>query len=512
MLKSLYLSAIILLQGIAIERCAAQDTIKPTPQWRPVYHFSPPVNWTNDPNGLIYLNGTYHMYYQHNPFENKWGHMSWGHTTSTDLYNWKDLPVAIPEQVSRDTVKAIFSGSAVWDKDNTSGFCKGKGCLVAIFTVDQPKQKKESQYIAYSNDNGLTFKFYRKDPVIDLNESDFRDPNVFWYAPSKKWVMVVSSLTEHVIKFYSSKNLRDWSLMSSFAANNVGRECPSMVPLAVDGNPQKIKWVLEVCSNGAHGPFMQYFVGDFDGTSFKSDNPESLTLPVDYGDSFYAAIPWRNAPGNRTILIGWLVPYKIRTSPWSGQMSIPRDLSLKTTSEGIRLYQQPTAIIAGALDKHAHGRMAALKDVNLDNKRIELSKEREFNSNAYWITASFKLDKATKVGFDVAVKKDANGKVTRKVTAGYDAVKQELYIDCTEWEKGLKADNNLVLTAPMTIKDNEVKIGLLFDRSSLEIFGNGGQRVITTNVFPDEDATHCDVFGEGNATLENLKIWDLGRK
>src|SRR4051812_35699151 len=149
----------------------AQNEETPTPQWRPVYHFTPEKYWTNDPTGLIYMNGVYHMYNQQNPFENKWGHMSWGHATSTDLVHWKHLPVAIPEKIDKDTTW-IFSGSAVWDKNNTSGFCKGSGCLVAIYTADQPNLKKESQFIAYSNDGGMTFTNYANNPVIDLQKKD----------------------------------------------------------------------------------------------------------------------------------------------------------------------------------------------------------------------------------------------------------------------------------------------------------------------------------------------------
>jgi len=177
MLKTKFIALVLAVFAL---RTVAQEAQTPTPQWRPVYHFTPPENWTNDPNGLIVLNGVFQLYYQHNPFENKWGHMSWGHAESTDLVHWKHLPVAIPEIVSKDTTTWIYSGSAVLDRNNTSGFGRnGKPPVVAIFTADQPKQHKESQFIAYSNDNGMSYKLYANDPVIDLNKSDFRDPNVF---------------------------------------------------------------------------------------------------------------------------------------------------------------------------------------------------------------------------------------------------------------------------------------------------------------------------------------------
>src|ERR1700744_2578877 len=172
----------LLLFFAAVKSFAQQQEIA-TPQWRPVYHFTPDKDWTNDPNGLIYLNGKFQLYYQHNPFENKWGHMSWGHAESADLVHWKYLPVAIPEVVTKDTTTYIYSGSAVLDKNNTSGFgINGKPPLVAIFTADQPKQNKESQFIAYSNDEGMSYHLYAQNPVIDLNKRDFRDPNVFWFV------------------------------------------------------------------------------------------------------------------------------------------------------------------------------------------------------------------------------------------------------------------------------------------------------------------------------------------
>src|SRR3954468_20258538 len=184
------------------------DAQTETPQWRPVYHFTPEKNWTNDPNGLLYLDGVYHLYNQQNSFENKWGHMSWGHATSKDLIQWNHLPIAIPEKIDKDTTW-IFSGCAVWDKNNASGFCKNGGCIVAIYTAHQPNLKKESQFIAYSNDGGMTFTNYANNPVIDLQKKDFRDPSVFWYEPSKLWLMTVVLPAEHKARFYTSSNLKD---------------------------------------------------------------------------------------------------------------------------------------------------------------------------------------------------------------------------------------------------------------------------------------------------------------
>ena len=326
----------------------AQKDQTPTPQWRPLYHFTPLKNWTNDPNGLIYINGVYNLYNQQNPFENKWGHMSWGHATSTDLIHWKHLPIAIPEGINGDDTVWRFSGSAVLDKNNTSGWCKNTNCIVAIYTADQPHIHKESQFVAYSNNNGMTFTNYKKNPVIDLNKRDFRDPNVFWYEPGKFWLMTVVLPAEHKAQFYRSTNLKDWKLLSEFGPQGYTGaywECPFLIQLPVEDTDNK-KWVLVTsAAGGERGVFEQYFVGDFDGKEFSNSNPPDKILTLDYGDTYYAAIPWNNLPDNKKTYIGWMIPNPQPTYPWRGQMSIARDLSLRQTKDGIRLIQSPSSVI-----------------------------------------------------------------------------------------------------------------------------------------------------------------------
>lgn len=485
----------------------AQEKGVPTPQWRPAYHFTPQTNWTNDPNGLIFLNGEFNLYYQHNPFENKWGHMSWGHATSKDLISWKHLLVAIPEIITKDTTTWIYSGSAVLDKNNTSGFgTNGKPPLVAIFTADQPKQKKESQFIAYSNDGGLTYKQYAQNPVIDLNMHDFRDPNVFWHEESKQWVMTVSMVDEHMVRFYGSKNLKEWTKLSDFGPAGFtknGWECPSILPLVVDGNPANIKWVLFVSLGGEHGPLIQYFIGDFDGTTFKNINDNSKILKVDYGDAFYAAIAWRDAPQNKKILLGWLQNGRQETYPWKGQMSIPHDLSLKTTSEGLVLNQLPSVFVTKALPKYVVGKPVEKKNVSVNSSGLKLQGE----GNAYWIDAEFDIRNAKKAGFNVVEKAGTD----KKVVVGYDAEKQQLFVDCTGSEKNNKSPENLVQTAPMSITNGIVRIKVLVDRSSLEVFGNDGEKVISTMIYPDKGATGLSAFADGEAVVKTLKLWNLNR-
>jgi sucrose-6-phosphate hydrolase SacC (GH32 family) len=249
--------------------------------FRPQYHFSPEKNWMNDPNGMVYYQGEYHLFYQYNPFGDKWGHMSWGHAVSPDMIHWKHLPLALPEENN----VMIFSGSAVVDWKNTSGFGKdGKPPMVAIYTGYNTTNNLQYQCIAYSNDKGRTWTKYAGNPVINLNSKDFRDPKVQWYEPTKSWVMTVSLSKEHKVCFYRSDNLKDWKPLSQFGpAGATGGvwECPDLFELPVQGTREK-RWVLAVnigSGSVAGGSGGQYFIGQFDGTRFTSD-PDSIMKPT----------------------------------------------------------------------------------------------------------------------------------------------------------------------------------------------------------------------------------------
>jgi fructan beta-fructosidase len=250
---------------------------------RPQFHFSPATNWINDPNGLVYLDGEYHLFYQYNPYGTTWGHMSWGHAVTSDLLHWEHLPVAIteyPDHLTGDSTM-IFSGTAVIDKNNTSGLCESKDCMIAIYTSHVHalgEGKAQHQSLAYSNDKGRTWKRYEKNPVLDIKRKDFRDPKVFWYEPEQKWVMVLVIPDLYKVQFYQSKNLIDWKLMSEFG--NIGDtlrvwECPDLYQLSIDNEPEKKKWVLSLSGSHPRGPAfvgMQYFVGEFDGIKFIPDD------------------------------------------------------------------------------------------------------------------------------------------------------------------------------------------------------------------------------------------------
>ncbi|MGA5647550.1 GH32 C-terminal domain-containing protein [Streptomyces seoulensis] len=261
---------------------AAVGTPPYTETYRPQFHFTPEQNWMNDPNGLVYYQGEYHLFYQYNPNGNSWGDMSWGHAVSTDLVHWKRLPLAL----SHDDKEMVFSGSAVVDRDNTSGFgTPGNPAMVAVYTSAYKSGGKQAQSLAYSTDRGRTWTKYQGNPVLDIGSTEFRDPKVQWYAPTRSWLMTVALPTEHKVRFYTSKNLKDWKLLSDFGpAGAPGGvwECPDLFPLAVDGTPGKVKWVLVTNVNPgavAGGSGTQYFTGDFDGTRFTPDDDGSYTPP-----------------------------------------------------------------------------------------------------------------------------------------------------------------------------------------------------------------------------------------
>jgi sucrose-6-phosphate hydrolase SacC (GH32 family) len=298
-------------------------------EYRPRFHFTPAKNWMNDPNGLVWHKGEYHLFFQHNPFGTEWGHMSWGHAVSKDLLTWEELPVAIAE----DEDGGIFSGSAVSDGDY----------LVAIYTRDT--ETNQSQCIARSKDNGRTFVKYTANPVLDENKKDFRDPKVFKYKD--EWIMAVAQPNEHQVSLYSSPDLIIWKHLSNFgpaAATGGVWECPDLFPLQFED--QEL-WVLIVSLNpgGLYGSGTQYFIGDFDGTTFKPRYSTEEPRWLDYGKDNYAGVTFNNEPTGKRILLGWLANWSdVKNHPktsWTTQMTIPRELGLVRLRDEIVLTQQP---------------------------------------------------------------------------------------------------------------------------------------------------------------------------
>ena len=498
-------------QTIALLSCLSVATAQQnnkdyyTEKYRPQVHFTPEKNWTNDPNGLVYLDGEYHLFYQHNPFGNTWGHMSWGHAVSKDLVSWQHLPVAIPEEGNT----MIFSGSCVVDKENSSGFAikKGQVPMVAIYTahINMDAVKKDStlqnQHIAYSLDNGRTWTKYKSNPVLDLKRKDFRDPKVFWYAKEKKWVMAVVFPEEHIVQFYSSPDLKQWKHMSDFGPagdSNGIWECPDLLQVPVTGNLGEYKWVLinSVAST------TQYFVGEFDGTKFHSENAPGQILRPDYGPDYYAPITFNNLPqGHPPVLIGWATNWayagNIPTSPWRSAMSLPRELSVTKTNDGWRLISKPV----GSLQKY-RGPVVSLEKMNLNGE-----KSLPILNQVVEIEMMLKPGKHDSCGIKLAV---GNGKY---FTIGYTKNSEQFYVDRsnsgdTSFSPNLRSW--LLTTVPLKLKDEKLKLHIFFDKSIVEVYANDGEMVITQQLFPEETSNGISLFSKnGNSVFEEVKVWPL---
>ena len=451
-------------------------------RYRPRYHFSPRENWTNDPNGLVYLNGTYHLFFQYNPFGDTWGHMSWGHATSADLVHWKQENVALPEENG----VMIFTGSTVADNRNTSGFCKGKtGCLVAVYTGHTMKTASkpalQTQNLAYSNDAGKTWTKFSGNPVLDLHMSDFRDPKVFWSNDSNRWIMAVSLPDDHKVRFYGSPDLKKWTQISEFGpegATGGQWECPELFELPLDGKASgKTRWVLKIGLNPGGlqgGSGEQYFVGRFDGTAFKNDNPPSRTLWTDYGKDCYCGLTFNNLPKTHPqAMIGWMNNWQyanaVPTSPWRGQMTVPRELSLKTYSEGVRLVQQPIAALTKLRGPRAAG-----------GQSLEL-------------IGAVSVGQASEVGWKLL---EANGTFT---AVGYDVRAKQVFVDRTHsGNVGFSAKFPARVSAPFDAA-GKLRLHILVDRSSVEVFAGDGEIALTNLVYPPENGTKLEFYSAGGA-------------
>ncbi len=503
--------------------CSAELEPEPEPEpdtsyrepFRPQFHFTPARNWMNDPNGLVHYDGEYHLFYQYNPFGIRWGHMSWGHAVSPDLVHWRHLPVAIPEAGG----VMAFSGSAVVDWNNTSGFgSPGQPPLVAVYTGHRPADEIQSQYVAYSTDRGRSWTVWEGNPVLDPGWKDFRDPKVFWYAPDQRWVMVVALSAQQKVHFYGSPDLKQWELLGEFGpAGAVDGlwECPDLFPLAVDGEPGRTKWVLEVDLGDnavAGGSGGQYFAGEFDGRTFRAEplGASAWAGPgpaqwVDYGADFYAPISWSDVPASdgRRLWVGWMNNWKyaqdIPTEPWRSAQSVPRSLSLSTVGDGLRLRQTPVREL-----EQLRGAEFSMPGRQLENEALALS-ESGLEAASAEIVAVFETGSAERFGLRV---RTGAGERTE---VGYDAEAGELYLDRSQSGRSEFSDVFAARHAgPLPAADGVVKLHLFVDWSSVEVFGNDGLTVITDQVFPRPDSTGLEVFAEGGgATLLSLRVWQL---
>jgi fructan beta-fructosidase len=472
---------------------------------RPQYHFTPAEQWANDPNGLVYYDDEYHLFYQYNPHDTIWGPMHWGHAISPDLVNWTHLPIALYP----DEIGTIFSGSAVIDWNNTAGF--GEEAMVAIFTHDAGG--KQVQSIAYSTDKGRIWTKYEDNPVLEPpnNIRNFRDPKVFWFETEETagyWVMTVSAGS--IVLFFTSPDLRNWTSSGGFGLT-YGATCgvwetPDLFELSVD-NSAESRWVLAVAIGGcapAGGSGIQYFVGDFDGENFTSENDKDTILWADFGADFYAPQSFTNAPDSRRIWLAWMNNWSyaqdIPTTTWRGAFSLPRELALNTTTEGIRLVQQPIMELETLRGDHQEWRN---ETISADSRLLA-----DVTGETLEIIAEFQIDSledADRFGFLVRTGPDTY------TTIGYAVKNSTLFVD--RMQSG-KVDFNPnfpgVHTAVMKPIDGLIQLHIFLDRSSVEIFGNNGLISFTEQIFPTGADIGLEIFVDGGQVqLNNLDIYEL---
>lgn len=460
--------------------------------YRPQFHFSPKEKWMNDPNGLVYHDGIYHLFYQYYPDDVVWGPMHWGHAVSKDLVHWEHKPIALYP----DELGYIFSGSAVVDKANSSGFGTADNApLVAIFTYHDPIGEKEgkldyqTQGIAYSLDNGDTWTKYEGNPVIgNPGVKDFRDPKVMWHGESEKWIMTLVAGDRAL--FYGSDNLKEWELLSEFGKDKGAHggvwECPDLIPMVVDGT-NEVKWVLLISINpGApnSGSGTQYFVGDFDGTSFTTDQTEEKW--IDYGTDNYAGVTYNNSPEPTPIFIGWMSNWNYArdtpTEKWRSAMTLPRTLKLRRISKDHQLFNYP---IEGVNSIIANGSGTTLivpagKDHRIDSDKLSQSEVRFTTGSRDFL---LRLGNGINDRLLLTMKGNEGLFLLDRSNSGK-----------VDFQEGF---GNIIQRMPVPdLPNGPYEVRIFVDWSSVEVFVNNGQYVMTSQIFPNE--------GYSELTIENL--------
>ena len=469
--------------------------------FRPVYHHTPAYGWMNDPNGMFYKDGVYHLYFQYNPYGSVWGNMHWGHSTSTDLMHWKFEGCAIVP----DAWGAIFSGSCVVDHENTAGF--GKEAVVAFYTSAKstPWGDIQMQSMAYSLDNGKTFTKYEGNPILTSSEKDFRDPKVFWYAPGKHWVMILA-VGQHM-EIYSSVNLKEWKKESEFGAMQGAHggvwECPDLVEIPVEGTREK-KWVL-ICNLNPGGPFggsaAQYFVGSFDGKKFVNESP-TQTKWMDWGKDNYATVTWNNAPDGRCIALGWMSNWQyannVPTRQYRSANTLARDLTLYSEGQELYLKSTPSSEV-----KKARGKKVSIPSFKVSEKHeiVNLFEEKQ---GAYEVEILIQNAGASKIAFCLLNDKG------EKVSMYYDLNRKQFVMDRSEsGTVDFSKDFPAVTVAPANV-DKELTLRLFVDRSSIEAFGEDGKFVMTNLVFPSQPYVKmCFEADKNGYAVKTLNVYKL---
>ncbi len=446
--------------------------------YRPQFHFTPEKNWHNDPNGLVYYDGEYHMFYQYNPKGNEWGFIHWGHAVSTDLVHWEHLPIALyPDENSEDKEYCTaFSGSAIVDEKNILGKQEGEvKTLVAFYTSQHCGQR-----IAYSTDKGRTWEKFEGNPIIPYDKTDdARDPKVVWHDPSQSYVMVLYRKTSEDdkskgISFYTSKNLTNWEYKSHVYGFY---ECPDLIPMQVTNRPEEIKWVL-FDGDGS------YLIGNFDGEKF---TPETAKMPGDFGKNYYATQSWSNIPqeDGRILQIAWMRGGSFPDMPFNGQMTFPAELTLTKFNFGYKVTRKPVEEIALLHDKH----------YSWENEKlipgINQNIVKKVKGDCLHITGEFDLKSCSNFGFYIRNSKKETG-----TELMYDVRRGTLSI--------------LGVSAPVAPVNNKISLEILIDRASIEVYVNGGQTVISNCFTPDEGAENLTLFCSGGEIIvDKLDIYKM---
>ena len=514
--KSLRLLLLILAFSMLTSSCSNKDNKKSASeaiksryyqeQYRPQFHFSPEAHWMNDPNGLVYFEGEYHLFYQYYPDSTVWGPMHWGHAVSKDLIHWEHLPVALYP----DSLGYIFSGSAVVDATNTSGFgSDGKTPMVAIFTYHNPDLEKkgskvfQNQGIAFSNDKGRTWTKYSGNPVLkNPGIRDFRDPKMFWYSKTKKWELIMA--VNDRVHIYSSPDMKEWTLESEFGmgigAHGGVWECPDLFPLKIAGS-DITKWIMLVSINPGgpnSGSATQYFIGDFDGNKFVPDDTDVRWL--DWGRDNYAGVTWSNIPeaDGRRIFIGWMSDWKyatvVPTTAWRSASTIPRELSL--------IHENGHYALASNHVREFEDLWKASDTVNI--KPVSFTGEKEISSGLIPLMQSqlifdFKLSDIRVDTLGIILENN----LKERFIIGYSSIKKQFYTDRrASGSSGFSNEFAGISIAPY-VPGKNLKLNLLVDASSVELFVDDGRLVMTNLVFPTEKFTRLNIFSKGGTGLLN---------
>ena len=434
---------------------------------RPQFHFTAARNWLNDPNGLVFYKGEYHLFFQHNPRGINWGNMTWGHAVSRDLVHWRQRAHALLP----DATGTMFSGSAVVDWENTAGFQRGvEKTLVALYTAaggtsEASKGKPFTQCLAYSTDAGRTWTKYEHNPVLKHVRGENRDPKVVWHAPTRRWIMALY-LDKDQFAFYASPDLKQWEHLQDLSVP--GRsECPDFFPMAVEGDETDVKWVWTAAD-------AQYLVGSFDGTRFTPE-PGGVRR-MEFGNNYYAVQTYSDAPDGRRIQIGWMRGGRYPRMPFNQQMSFPRELKLKRTPDGLRLFATPVPEIA-----LLHGKRHEWSDLTLKPGGILLS---GVAGELFDIEAEFEAGDAREFGFKI-----------RGETVAYSTTNKRL---------------NALGSAPLALKDGVLRLRILVDRTSLETFANDGEATLSSCFLPPANNKSLEAFTEGGSVrIRSLRVTQL---